>query len=286
VGFFLSCPVAETFLASLFMGNTTTVFTLTTDFGLQDPYAGQLKGALLKGCPSATIIDLTHAIPAWDVVTAAITIRTSYSFFPSGTLHLIVVDPGVGSQRAILAAAGDGHYFIAPDNGILSLLVADHKIESIHRVEHPAFFPATVSPTFHGRDVMAPVATALAMSHALDDLGPVVPSDSIRMTIVPAAVHATGCLQGQVQRIDHFGNIRTNIRAGGGRFDPATFGFLKVGDQRISDFFQTYTQAKRGSLLVLVDSSGYLEIAANQANAAELLGCAPGDPISVHLAQK
>ncbi len=268
------------------MGNNSAIFSLTTDFGLQDPYVGQLKGALLKGCPSATIVDLTHAIPAWDVVTAAITIRTSYTYFPPATIHLIVVDPGVGSQRAILAAAGEGHFFIAPDNGILSLLVADHKIESIHRVEQPAFFPATVSPTFHGRDVMAPVATALVKSRTLDDLGPSVSLASIRMAIVPSAVHEPGSLHGQVQRIDHFGNIRTNIRLGGGRFDPATFSFLEIGNQRIIQFFQTYHQAKAGSLLVLVDSSGYLEIAANRANAAELLGCMPGDPIIVHLVQK
>ena len=152
------------------MGNKSAIFTLTTDFGLLDPYAGQLKGALLKGFPSATIIDLTHAIPAWDVVTAAVTIRTSYAFFPAGTIHLIVVDPGVGSQRSILVAAGDNHYFIAPDNGILSLLVLDHKIETIHRVEHPDFFGAAVSPTFHGRDIIAPVAAALAQGTGLAHL--------------------------------------------------------------------------------------------------------------------
>lgn len=268
------------------MAQHTALFTLTTDFGLLDPYVGQLKGSLLKGCPDATIIDLTHAIPAWDVVTAAVTIRTSFVFFPSGTIHLIVVDPGVGSQRAILAAAGSGHFFIAPDNGILSLLVADHKIEAIHRVEHPSFFPETVSLTFHGRDIMAPVATVLAASRNLGDLGPVVSQGDIRMTIVPSAVHEPGRLQGQVQRIDHFGNIRTNIRAGGGRFDPTAFGFLEIGNQRISQFFQTYAQAQAGSLLVLIDSSGFLEIAANRANAAELLGCEPGDPITVHLVQK
>ena len=268
------------------MGNTTALFTLTTDFGLQDPYVGQFKGALLKGCPSATIIDLTHAIPPWDVVTAAVTIRTSYSFFPPGTIHLIVVDPGVGSQRAILAAAGDGHFFIAPDNGILSLLVADHKIESIHRVEQTTFSPSTVSPTFHGRDIMAPVATALAKTSILDDIGPTVPLANIHMAIVPAAITADGCLLGQVQRIDHFGNIRTTIQASDERFKTVTFDFLEVGKQQISQFFQTYSEAATGSLLVLVDSSGYLEIAANRASAAELLGCAPGDPIMVHLARK
>ena len=268
------------------MEKSATIFTLTTDFGLQDPYVGQLKGALLTGCPSATIVDLTHAIPAWDVVTAAVTIRTSYRFFPAGTIHLIVVDPGVGSQRAILTAAGDGHFFVAPDNGCLSLLVADHKIEAIHRVEQPLFFSAAVSPTFHGRDVMAPVAAALARTNGLEQFGSPVSLESIQMAIVPSAVHAAGCLQGQVQRIDHFGNIRTTIRADGNRFDPAVFGFLEIGNQRISQFVHTYQQADMGSLLVLIDSSGFLEIAANQANAAELIGCAPGDPVIVHLGRK
>lgn len=268
------------------METSAAIFTLTTDFGLQDPYVGQLKGALLKGCPSATIVDLTHAIPAWDVVTAAVTIRTSYRFFPAGTIHLIVVDPGVGSQRAILTAAGDGHFFVAPDNGCLSLLIADRKIELIHRVERPVFFPATASSTFHGRDIMAPVATALARMKGLEQFGPPVPLESIRMAIVPAAVHTAGSLQGQVQRIDHFGNIRTTIRADSNRFDPAVFGFLEIGDQRISQFVPTYHQAAIGSLLVLIDSSGYLEIAANQASAAELIGCTPGDPVIVHLGRK
>jgi len=262
------------------------VFTLTTDFGLQDPYVGQLKGALLKGCARATIIDLTHAIPAWDVVTAAVTIRTSYGFFPAATIHLVVVDPGVGSERAILAAAGDGHFFVAPDNGILSLLVADQKIESIHRVDQPAFFAATVSPTFHGRDIMAPVAAALARTGSLEQFGSAMVPEEIRMAIVPVAIPAAGCLQGQVQRIDHFGNIRTTIRAGSGRFDPLSFGFVEIGNQRISQLVRTYHEAETGALLVLIDSSGYLEIAANQASAAILTGCVVGDPVTVHLVRK
>ena len=268
------------------MGIASAVITLTTDFGLLDPYAGQLKGALLKGCPAATIVDITHAIPAWDVVTAAITIRTSYSYFPSGTTHLVVVDPGVGSQRAILAAAGDGHFFVAPDNGILSLLVLDHKIEAIHRVEHADFFPAGISPTFHGRDIMAPVTAALAKGRPLDDFGPTVAPADIRMAIVPATIQDSGCLHGQVQRIDHFGNVRTSIRAGSGRFDPTCFGFLEIGGRHIAPLVRTYNEAPSGSLFVLIDSSGYLEVAANQASAAKMIGCAPGDPITVHLVHK
>ena len=212
------------------------IITLTTDFGLQDPYVGQLKGALLKGCPSATIIDITHAIPAWDVVAAAVTIRTSYAFFPQGSIHLIVVDPGVGSQRSILVAVGDGHLFIAPDNGILSLLVVDHKIETIYKVEHPAFFPASVSPTFHGRDIMAPVAAALARGAALHDFGAAVPLQAIHLALVPSVVPEAGCLHGQVDRIDHFGNIQTTIRTGRGGFDPAAFSFLEIGGRRLERF--------------------------------------------------
>ncbi len=264
------------------------IITLTTDFGLQDPYVGQLKGALLKGCPLATIIDITHAIPVWDVATAAVTIRTSYAFFPPGTLHLIVVDPGVGGQRSILTAAGDGYFFVAPDNGILSLLVADNKIEGIHRVEQASFFADSVSPTFHGRDIMAPVAAALAGGRSLHDFGAAVPLHELTQIVTPAVVaEADGLqLQGLIQRIDHFGNIRTNIHAGHDRSNFDFFDFLELGDQRITQLVKTYCEGPEGGLLVLIDSSGYLEIAANQASAAEILGCAPGEGVTVHFVQK
>ncbi len=262
------------------------IITLTTDFGLQDPYVGQMKGAVLKEYPSATIIDLTHAIPAWDVVTAAVTIRTSYAFFPAGSVHLIVVDPGVGSQRSILIAQGDGHFFIAPDNGILSLLVSDGKIETIHRLEHSPFFSQNISSTFHGRDIMGPLAAALARGCNPSDLGSLVSLREIILTIVPTAVPKAHCLNGQVQRIDHFGNIRTTIRVGPGYLDPASFDFLEIGGQRINRLDRTYADVASGALLALVDSSGFLEIAANQANAAERLGCLLGDRIILHLVQK
>lgn len=262
---------------------THPVISLTTDFGLQDPYVGQLKGALLKGCPAATLVDISHAIPAWDLVAAAITIGASYAFFPLATIHLIVVDPGVGGQRAILAAAGDGHFFICPDNGILSLLVADGRIDTIHRVENPLFFPPAVSPTFHGRDIMAPVAAALAKGTRLAELGPSLSPRSIHLVTLPAAVAEGGNLHGQVLAIDHFGNIRTTIQVGQGHLQTASFRALEIAGQRIATLARTYAQVPPGTLLVLVDSSGRLEIAANQAHAAEILGCAPGDRVIVHL---
>jgi S-adenosylmethionine hydrolase len=268
------------------MDNPSAIITLTTDFGLRDPYVGQLKGALLKGCPACILIDLTHAVPPWDVMTAAFTIRTSYACFPAGAIHLIVVDPGVGTLRPILVAAGDGHFFVAPDNGILSLLAVDRKIETIHRVERPDFFPATVSPTFHGRDVMAPVAAALARGGNPAEFGPSVALQNIRMVQVPPVVAEAGCLRGQVQRIDHFGNVRTTIRAGRFGFDGASFVCLDIKGRRISRLTATYDEVDAGSLLVLVDSDGYFEIAANRANAAEIIDCAPGDGVIVHLAGK
>jgi hypothetical protein len=200
-----------------------------------------------------------------------------------GSIHLIVVDPGVGSQRAILAAAGDGHFFIAPDNGILSLLVADHKIVAIHRVEDPAFFPASISPTFHGRDIMAPVAAALARGRALRDFGAAVPLQVLCPATMPSAVSQPGCLQGQVLGIDHFGNIRTTLRVDQNHWDPSVFGFLEINGNRITQLARTYHEVPIGVLIVLIDSSGFLEIAANQASAAHILGCSPGERVTVYL---
>ncbi|NLX19541.1 MAG: SAM-dependent chlorinase/fluorinase [Desulfobulbus sp.] len=263
------------------MERRPVLITLTTDFGLQDPYVGQLKGALLKRCPAATIVDLTHAIPAWDAAAAARAIRSSYQYFPDGTIHLIVVDPGVGGRRSILVASGDGHFFIAPDNGILSMLVADSKIETIHRCDRPEFFPSSASATFHGRDIMAPIAAALAVSPDLARFGPVMEPESIQMISVRKSVWKDDCVCGRVQWIDHFGNVHTSIQADDIAYRLAAFDFLQIGEHRISQFGRTYEDAPSGSLLVLIDSVGYVEIAANQASAAALVGCIPGDPVTV-----
>ena len=268
------------------VGYKPAVITLTTDFGFQDTYVGQLKGAVLTGCPTAVIVDLTHAIPAWDVAAAAVAIRTSYCFFPPGAIHVIVVDPGVGSERDILVATGDGHFFVAPDNGCLSLLVADQKIETIHRVDHLSLSGLAVSPTFHGRDIMAPVAATLARTGDLGRLGPVVPPASIRMANFPQTVDERGRLQGQVLSIDHFGNLLTTIRVGSDVPDPALFSYAEIGGRWISRFAHSYYEAPPGALLVLVSSTGCLEIAANQASAAALTGCLPGDPVTVYLARR
>ncbi|MFP7753960.1 S-adenosyl-l-methionine hydroxide adenosyltransferase family protein [Thermodesulfobacteriota bacterium B35] len=264
--------------------NFANLITLTTDFGLQDPYVGQMKGAILKRNVTARIIDLTHGIPPHDVLTAALTLRTSYSYFPDGTIHLVVVDPGVGSQRSILAATGDGHLFIAPDNGILSLLAADNRLKHVHRVENRTLFPSEVSCTFHGRDIMAPVAAALAAGMPLNRVGPEVSfADCERLDLPRPRISAQG-IEGQVLHIDRFGNVRTTITTALlSRFQPGSFACIEIGGERINTIATTYSQCPPGDLIAVIDSSGYLEIAVNKGSAAEVTGCGPGDPVIVRM---
>ena len=260
----------------------TNIITLTTDFGLEDPYVGQMKGAILKRNISARIIDLTHAITPHDILTGAITIRTSYRYFPDETIHLIVVDPEVGTQRGILAAEADNHLFIAPDNGLLSLLVMDKKMNKVHRVENSSLFPAEVSGTFHGRDIMAPVAAALAAGLPIDKVGPETSfSDCVKLDI-PEPVIDNHHITGQMLHIDHFGNIRTNITTRHlSRFQPASFTGITISGYTINAISSTYGNQPAGKLVALIDSSGYLEIAVNKGNAAELTECSPGESVIV-----
>lgn len=260
------------------------IITLTTDFGFKDPYVGQMKGVLLSACRTAKIVDITHATPAWDVVSAAITIRTSYRYFAPPAVHLIVVDPEVGTQRALLAAYGNGHFFVAPDNGIFSALLADNKIEKVHLVEHLSFFDKTISPTFHGRDLMAPVAGLLAQGIPLEDLGPELSLDEIFRVNTMPGVSSDGIIHGQVQYVDYFGNIRTNIYLQANRIAFENMESIEVAEARISKLSRTYSDVLIGDLLALADSSGYLEIAANRGNAAEMLGgVRPGDVVTLRL---
>ncbi len=262
--------------------NFANIITLTTDFGLRDPYVGQMKGAILKRNITARIIDLTHGISPHDVLGAAVAIRTSYRYFPKGTIHLIVVDPGVGSQRGILAAAGDHQLFIAPDNGLLTLLALENTIEAVHRVENSSLFPSEVSGTFHGRDIMAPIAAALAGGLPLNKVGPETTFTKCVQLDIPDPVIDRQSITGQVMHIDHFGNIRTTINTRHlSRFQPSSFAGIRIGNHAIDSILSTYSEQPPGELIALIDSSGYLELAENRGNAARLTGCKPGDKVIV-----
>ena len=258
------------------MEQNPPLITLTTDFGLTDPYVGQLKGALLSCCPTATLIDITHAIPAWDLLAAAITLHSSYRFFPRNTVHLIVVDPGVGSDRAIVAAQGKGYFFVCPDNGILSLLLAEGVIEAASTIK-PAHLSA-ISPTFHGRDLMAPVAAALALGTPIGELGATMAVDQLQRLPSWQAQATVQGWQGRVLGIDHFGNLRTSIRG------QELHGFIRlaINGQAVQQQVATYSEIAAGRLAVLIDSCGFVEIAANQASAAAIIGAAIDDVVTVH----
>eukprot|EP00923_Selenidium_pygospionis_P006353 GHVN01010954.1.p1 GENE.GHVN01010954.1~~GHVN01010954.1.p1 ORF type:complete len:282 (-),score=10.97 GHVN01010954.1:60-905(-) len=266
------------------------IISLITDFGLIDPYVGQMKGAILSKNPRAQLVDLSHAIPRQDIIGAAIVLHSSYAFFPVGTVHLIVVDPGVGSQRRMLAAEGDEQIFVAPDNGILSLLLRDQIINRVYSIEEKKLFADTVSATFHGRDIMGPVAAALAGGMDVDAVGSEISPDSCVCLNLPVASVSEKAITGQVLQIDHFGNIRTTIRS-------TDLEHLKCLEQPlaspqrcqvqvneqlvIQSISATYAEAGPGELVALIDSAGYLEIAVNRGNAAELTRCCIGDPVRV-----
>jgi len=213
------------------------------------------------------------------------TLETSYHHFPARTVHLIVVDPGVGSSRPILAAQGDGHFFVCPDNGILSFLLEDEKIQTVCRVEYGVDVKG-VSPTFHGRDIMAPVAAALARGESVATFGPVLNCSQLEKISIPIQTSGDGMVHGHVLAVDHFGNVRTSIRTRAGLLDLRSFLHLKIMGHRITRLVTSYSEAPPGELIVLVDSSGFVEIAANQANAAALLGCGPGDPLRLEFGQE
>ncbi|GAB4344391.1 MAG: SAM-dependent chlorinase/fluorinase [Desulfobulbaceae bacterium] len=258
------------------------LITLTTDFGLQDPYVGQMKGAILRHNIRARIVDLTHAIEPHNVLAGAVIIRSSYHSFPKGTVHLVVVDPGVGSQRKIIALRVDDHYFIAPDNGALTLLIRDREVQAAHRVDNRALFPNEISATFHGRDIMAPVAAALARNGKLQEVGPAIdPATCVQLDLPATQLDEHG-ITGRVIHIDRFGNVRTTITSSTlATYQPSSFAGIFIGKHSVRAISATYSDVAPGELLALIDSAGHLEIAVNRGNAAQRLGCRIGDPVTV-----
>jgi len=247
------------------MPRSPGIVALLTDYGLRDPYVGVMKGALLSVNPEARIVDLTHDIPPQDVREAARVLSASRSFFPAGTLFVAVVDPGVGTSRAILGVETDRHTFLAPDNGLLSFLDRDGRISRIVSVTESRYFLKPLSRTFHGRDIFAPVAGQLSKGLDLGRLGPSVgrmttsEAPSLRKT-------AAGAVQGEVVSIDRFGNLITNIP--GDLLTDARDVRITVGRRVVRALSRSYADAKKGELLALVGSTGHLEISVNQGSAS------------------
>ena len=247
--------------------------SLLTDFGLQDTYVGQMKAGLLTVAPTASLVDLTHAVPPQDVQAGAFLLAQGVEVFPAGSVHLAVVDPGVGSaRRAVAARSGRGDLFVGPDNGLL-VPALDRLGGAVAVVElrEPAFWrQANPSSTFHGRDIFAPVAGHLANGVPLDRLGPAV--DLLR----PFELARPRGLEGEVVYVDAYGNLVTNLAA-----TSLPERYVVLLDQRVIEPKPYYQAAQRGELLALVGSSGLLEIAARDASAAAALGAGRGALVQV-----
>ena len=250
------------------------VVALLTDFGLTDAYVGIMKGVVLSRCPAARIIDVSHGVRPGDIHGGAYLLASSAAYFPRGTIFAVVVDPGVGSGRGILAASAGGHWFVAPDNGVLSELLVESPPQQIVSVTNAAHFLEPISDTFHGRDIFAPVAAALARGVALDELGPPV-HDWFRLPRLEPLESPDGEREGQVIYVDHFGNLITSFRAG----DVDGAAGVIVAGRRIAGLSRSYADADSGNLLALIGSTGRLEISINGGSAAAALDAGVGTPV-------
>lgn len=244
------------------------VVTFLTDFGLGGPYVGVMHGVLLDRFPEARIVDLTHGIAAQDVCEAAYWIAASFRYFPEGTVHTVVVDPGVGSERVELAAEVDGHFFIAPDNGVLGLVLASAKRgKEVRRIQRKKLGLKAISSTFHGRDVFTPAAAELAAGRLwLTEMGPT--KDDIVPSPVAAPTVGEDQVEGEIVAIDHFGNLISNIPFS--MIPPWPAMSAHVGTAKIA-MAGTFSDVPIGGLLAYRGSFGHLEIAQREGNARAAL---------------
>jgi hypothetical protein len=257
--------------------------TLTTDFGTNDHFVGTMKGVILDIAPEATIVDISHAVQAFDVLDGALTISQAYPYFPTGTVHVVVVDPGVGTARRPIIASSDRHHFVAPDNGVLSLVYAREERMHVRHVTSEHYFVQPVSNTFHARDIFAPVAAYLAKMVDTQKFGEEI-EDFTKFSAPRPKATSENTLRGVVLKVDRFGNLITNITPTDAPmlFADAPPAFkISVGSREITDIRKTYAEGTPGEVFGIVGSMGFLEIAANRGAAAQLAGAAKGSDVNI-----
>ncbi len=263
-----------------------TVISLTTDFGLQDEYVGVMKGVILTAAPDIRIVDLCHGIEPQSVVQAAFMIATAYRHFPPGTLHLLVVDPGVGGARRIIYAEADGHRFLCPDNGLLTGVARSPGLTRVNAVTNRRLFRPHPSSTFHGRDIMAPVAAFIARGGDAIRLGEAIPPAGIVcLDTDEPHVGADGGITGQIVSIDRFGSLITDIGIDllGAMLadDPKQRFWIDAGWELTTHLHDAYEEASPGAALAIIGSRQTLEIAVNQGRARDRFPAAVGRPVTV-----
>jgi S-adenosyl-L-methionine hydrolase (adenosine-forming) len=258
------------------------IITLTTDFGSSDHFVGAMKGVILDIVPEAQIIDICHSVQAFDVLDGALTISQAYSYFPTRTVHVVVVDPGVGTARRPILASSDKYHFVAPDNGVLSMVYAREARMHVRHITSQHYFLQPVSNTFHARDIFSPVAAYLSKEVDSLKFGEEV-EDYVRFSAPKPKAVDENRLRGVVLKVDRFGNLVTNVTpqdapmlfAGGKAFK------IVVGSREISEIRSAYAEGAPGEVIGVLGSMGFLEIAANRGAAAQLTGAGKGSDVTI-----
>jgi hypothetical protein len=263
-----------------------TVITLTTDFGLSDHFVGAMKGVILDISPDARIVDINHAVQPFDVLDGALAISQAYSYYPSGTIHVVIVDPGVGTARRPILVSGERHLFVAPDNGVLSLVYDREERLTVRHVTAEHYFLPNRSNTFHGRDIFAPIAAHLAKGVHPQSFGDEV-TDFVRFAAPRPKPADERTLRGVVLKVDRFGNLITNVTQ---KDMPMLFGdappAFKIavgGKGEIARVYTSYAEGTPGEVFGILGSMGFLEIAANRGSASQLLGVGKGSEVNIIL---
>ncbi len=264
---------------------TQRLITFTTDFGLTEHYVGAMKGVIQSICPHVAMVDITNAVQSFDILDGALAISQAYHYFPKDTVHLVVVDPGVGGPRRPILATAGMYQFVAPDNGVLSLVFEREERVSVRHITSEHYFHQPVSNTFHGRDVFAPVAAYLCKGVDATKFGDEI-SDYVRFLGPKPKPAGHNVWKAVVLKTDKFGNLITNITPGDipQLFDGSSQSFkITVGKAEVSHLCDSYSQRPSGEVFAILGSTGFLEISANKGAASRLAGADKGSEVNVTL---
>ena len=268
------------------MAVRTPIITLITDYGTKDHFVASIKAVILSITPQVQIVDISHDIPPHDILEAGFVLRSCFSYFPSRTIHVVVVDPTVGSERKPIIVATDNHYFIAPDNGVLSLVYEAEPVSTVVEIASEHLMLPEISKTFHGRDIFAPAAAWLARGTDMLNFGDTL-TEYTQLGLPKAKLVGDALMKGSVLHVDRFGNLITNIsrRELDGACEKVGGSALKVviGKQEIAGIKSYYAEAAKGEVIALFGSTNLLEIAQNQGSAARALGVSRGAEVGVLL---
>jgi len=253
------------------------IVTLITDFGTADGYVGEMKGAVLSRAPHATVVDVAHDLPPGDIEAAAWVLSRVWQRFPPGSVHVVVVDPGVGGPRRALALRAMDRWFVGPDNGVAGRVVAESSASEAWTLDPERCAPGPISATFHGRDLFAPAAGRIAAGDMPDALGdPLAPARLVPLGTEPPS-RSRDCVRGRVVHVDRFGNLITDIPASW--VSPTAL--TELGGVELSGVRSSYTSVPSGQIVVVIGSAGTLEISVRDGNASERLSVGRGEPVSV-----